>query len=96
MRGDGAGKLKVDVFIHAALVFFMGMAIGAAVTYFGFEGSSSAYRKAEFKGQKLDIQRYMQILEDDKMTDTEVRETLRKTIRNKVQYFNDMEQKIVD
>lgn len=95
-RGLGISSLKIDTLIHYALVFFIGMALGAAITFFGFEGSFSDYRKAEFKGQKLDITNYLRILENEKLTDADVRETLRSTLRNKVQYFNDMEQKVID
>ena len=90
------GGLKIDALIHYALVFFVGMAMGAAITFFGFEGSFSDYRKAEFNGQKLEITNHLRVLENEKMTDAEVRENLRTTLRNKVQYFNDMEQRIVE
>ena len=97
MKGGGSaagfGSFKIDTLIHYALVFFIGMAIGAAITYFGFEGSFSDYRKAEFEGQKLEIMSYQKVLQNDKMTDAEVRDNLRSMLKNKVQYFNDMEQK---
>ena len=72
------------------------MSIGAAITYLGFEGSFGDYRRAEFNGQKLEITGYLRILENDKITDPEVRENLRSTMRNKVQYFNDMESQVVE
>jgi len=95
-RGAGLGSLKIDTLIHYALVFFIGMALGAAITFFGFEGSFADYRRAEFKGQKLEVTNYLRILENEKLSDAEVRENLRSTLRNKVQYFTDMEQKVVE
>ena len=47
-------------------------------------------------GQKLEITSYLRVLENEKFTDPEVRENLRSTMRNKVQYFNDMEKNIID
>jgi hypothetical protein len=95
-RGGGLGTLKIDTLIHYALVFFIGMALGAAITFFGFEGSFTDYRKAEFKGQKLEVTNYLRLLENEKLSDAEVRENLRSTLRNKVKYYNDMEQHVVD
>ena len=96
-RGGGlVGGLKIDTLIHYALVFFIGMAMGAAVTFFGFEGSFSDYRKAEFKGQKLEINNYLRLLENEKLSAEEVRENLKSTLRNKVKYYNDMESNVVD
>ena len=98
MKGGGSTgleSLKIDTLIHYALVFFVGMAIGAAITYFGFEGSFSEYRRAEFNGQKLEVTSYLKVIENEKMTDVEVRENLRSMMRNKVQYFTDMEQQVI-
>jgi hypothetical protein len=92
----GLGAFRIDALIHYALVFFVGMAIGSAITYMGFEGSFSEYRKAEFNGQKLEVTGYLRIIENDKMTDPEVRENMKSMMRNKVQYFSDMEQKVID
>jgi|SRR3989338_1499815 len=95
-RSEGmAGGFKVDTLIHYALVFFIGTAMGAAITFFGFEGSFEDYRRAEFNGQKLEIANYLRILENDKLSDAEVRETLKSTLKNKVQYFTDMEKNVV-
>jgi len=89
----GLGTLKIDTLIHYALVFFIGMSVGAAITYFGFEGSFTDYRKAENDGQKLEVMGYLKVLENDKMNDLEVRDNLKSMMKNKVQYFKDMEQK---
>lgn len=94
--GGGLGAFRIDTLIHYALVFFIGMAVGAAITYLGFEGSFSDYRRAEFNGQKLEITSYLRVIENEKMTDPEVRENLKATMRNKVQYFTDMEQKVIE
>ena len=93
--GGFGGGLKIDKLIHYALVFFIGVGMGAAITFFGFEGSFSDYRKAEFNGQKLEIANYLRILENDKFSDQEVRENLKTTMKNKVQYFTDMDQRVV-
>ncbi|MBV9463005.1 MAG: hypothetical protein JO317_02150 [Verrucomicrobiae bacterium] len=82
---------KADLLTYSAIFFLVGILVGSVTSYFTFEHSYATYRREEIREQKLELARYLQVLENKKTGDGDAREELTNYVKNRVKYLQDLE-----